>query len=131
MSDSTPSWAEQVKKVIADRAYSLNYDDGIQCRFMPVKSESGSHTIEVLMETTHMGHPFDLQWFVKYGDDPSAGIRFELVAPASEGGLLWRDQYDSLDRLRKDALVLPVFIRGYFVGRSFVPAAAPAAGQPG
>jgi hypothetical protein len=70
------------------------------------------------METTHLGHPFDLQWFVKYADDPGAGIRFELVAPRAEGGVLWNDQYDSLDRLRVDAEVLPAFIRGYFVGRN-------------
>ena len=129
MSDSPSSWAEQVKQVIATRAYSLNYDEGIQCRFMPVKSEGGSHTIEVQLEMTHSGHPFDLSWFVKYADDPSAGIRFELVAPPAEGGLLWQDGYDSLDRLRADAQVLPVFIRGYFVGRRSVLAAPTPSGE--
>ena len=132
MSDKTPpsSWAEQVKKVVAERAYTLNYEDGIQCRFLPLKSEQGAHTIEVLLETTHMGHPFDLSWFVKCADDAAAGIRFELVAPAGEGGMLWQDQYETLDRLRQDAQVLPVFIRGYFVGRSAA-AAATAATQTG
>jgi hypothetical protein len=117
MSEGTSSWAEQVKKVVADRAYSLNYDVGMQCRFMPVKSEQGSHTVEILMETTHLGHPFDLSWFVRFADDPLAGIQLELVAPPNEGGVLWQDRYDSLDRLRADAEALPVFIRGYFVGR--------------
>ena len=118
MSEATTSWTEQVKRVVSERAYSLNYDVGMQCRFMPVKSEQGSHTIEILMETTHLGHPFDLQWFVKFADDPSGGIVFEIVVPPAEGGLLWHDQYDSLDRLRADARDLPVFIRGYFVGRN-------------
>ena len=128
MSETTSSWAEQVKKVISDRAYSLNYDVGMQCRFMPIKSEEGSHTIEILMETTHLGHAFDLQWFVKYADQQSKGIRFQLVAPPAEGGMLWDEQYTTLDRLRADAEALPAFIRGYFVGRSSVPApAAPAA----
>jgi hypothetical protein len=131
MSEGTSTWADQVKKVVSERAYSLNYDVGMQCRFMPVKSEQGSHTIEILMETTHLGHAFDLHWFVKYADDPSAGIQFELVAPADKGGLLWQDEYDSLERLRADAEALPVFIRGYFVGRSSVPAAPAPAGQPG
>lgn len=120
MSETLSSWAEQVKQVIADRAYSLNYDEGMQCRFMPMKSEAGSHTIEVLMEMTHSGHPFDLSWLVRFGDDPSSGIRFELAAPPTEGGTLWKDQYDSLDKLRADAQVVPVFIRGYFVGRKAV-----------
>ena len=128
MSDGnpTPTWAEQVKKVIADRAYSLNYDEGMQCRFMPVKSEAGSHTIEVQMEMTHSGHPFDLTWRTTHTDDPSGQIVFELIAPPGEGGTLWKDQYDSLERLRADAQVLPVFIRGYFVGRRSVAAATPA-----
>ena len=130
MSDSPSSWAEQVKQVIATRAYSLNYDEGMQCRFMPVKSEAGSHTIEVQLEMTHSGQPFDLTWFVRYADDPSAGIQFELAAPPTEGGVLWTDRYDSLDRLRADAQVLPVFIRGYFVGRKSV-VAAPAGSQTG
>jgi hypothetical protein len=131
MSEATSSWADQVKKVISDRAYSLNYDVGMQCRFMPVKSEQGAHTIEILMETTHLGHPFDLQWFVRYADDPSAGIQFELYAPAAEGGLLWREDHQSLDRLRADAEALPVFIRGYFVGRNAVLAAQTSAPQSG
>jgi hypothetical protein len=116
MSEATSSWADQVKKVISDRAYSLNYDVGMQCRFMPVKSEQGAHTIEILMETTHLGHPFDLQWFVRYAD---------------EGGLLWREDHQSLDRLRADAEALPVFIRGYFVGRNAVLAAQTSAPQSG
>jgi len=124
MTDSAaPAWADQVKKIISDRAFTLNYEVGMQCRFMPMKSEQGAHTIEILMETTHLGHPFDLQWFVRYGDDPSAGIRFELVAPADKGGLLWQDDFDALDRLRTDAEALPVFIKGYFVGRNSVAAA--------
>jgi hypothetical protein len=125
--DTTPSWAEQVKKVVSDRAFSLNYEVGMQCRFMPVKAEQGSHTIEILMETTHLGHPFDLQWFTRCADDPSAGIGFELVAPAAEGGTLWNDRYDSLERLRIEAENLPAFIRGYFVGRNAALAASAAA----
>jgi hypothetical protein len=124
MSEATSSWAEQVKKVVSDRAFSLNYEVGMQCRFLPVKSEQGSHTIEILMETTHLGHPFDLHWFVKYADDPGAGVRFELVAPPAEGGMLWHEQHDSIDRLRADAEILPAFIRGYFVGRSAAQSAA-------
>jgi hypothetical protein len=117
MSEGTSSWAEQVKKVVSDRAFTLNYEVGMQCRFMPMKSEQGAHTIEILMETTHFGHPFDLQWFVRYADDAAAGIRFQLVAPPAEGGMLWNDLYESLDRLKAEAEILPAFIRGYFVGR--------------
>jgi hypothetical protein len=112
------SWLEDVKQVIAGRAYVLNYDDGMQCRFMPVKTEEGRHTIEVLMEMTHSGHPFDLRWFVRCGDDSFTPIEFEIVAPEGEGGVLWHTEHRSLDQLRHDAQVLPVFIRGYFVGRS-------------
>ena len=125
MTDSAaPAWADQVKKIISDRAFTLNYEVGMQCRFMPMKSEQGAHTIEILMETTHLGHSFDLQWFVKYTDEPAGGIRFELVAPADKGGLLWREEHDSLERLRADAEALPTFIRGYFVGRNSVATAS-------
>lgn len=124
MSQEASSWVEQVKKVVADRAYTLNYDDGVQSRFMPVQSAEGTHTIEVLLETTHMGHPFDLKWFVKCGDDPSAPIEFEIVAP--EGGVVWSDSLRSLDRLRADSQVIPVFIRGFFAGRAAALAAAAA-----
>ena len=118
------SWAEQVKAIIADRAYSLNYDEGMQCRFMPVKSEEGRHTIEIHLEMTHSGHPYDLTWFVRYADLPGT-IESELVAPPAEGGRLWRELITDLDRLKRDAQVLPVFVRGYFVGRASVQAAAP------
>ena len=126
MSQGTPSWADQVKKVVSDKAYALNYDVGFQCRFMPIKSEQGRHTIELLMETTHLGHPFDLQWFVRYSDDPGVLIESELVAPGNEGGVLLSEQYESLERLRAAADDMPVFIRGYFVGRSSVLSAPPA-----
>ena len=115
MSEQTSAWLEQIKKVIADRAYTLNYDDGVQSRFMPPKSENGQHTIEVLLETTHMGHPFDLTWFVKCGDDASTPIKFEIVSP--EGGTVWSETTKNVDKLRWDAWVIPVFIRGYFAGR--------------
>ena len=121
------AWAEQVKKIVSDRAYTLNYDVGMQCRFMPVKSEQDAHTIEILMETTHLGHPFDLQWFVKYTNDEDDGIRFEVVAPPGEGGTLWDEHLGSLDRLRAEGLALPAFIRGYFVGRNAMSARAAAA----
>lgn len=117
------SWAEQVKAIIADRAYSLNYDEGMQCRFMPVKSEEGRHTIEIHLEMTHSGHPYDLAWFIRYAD-AQGPIEFELVAPPGEGGTLWKERILELDRLKRDAQVLPVFIRGYFVGRNSVRAAA-------
>ena len=115
MSEQKSAWREQITKIIADRAYTLNYDDGVQSRFMPIKSENGQNTIEVLLETTHMGHPFDLTWFVKFGDDPSALMTFEIVSP--EGGTVWNEKTHNPDKLRWDAHVIPVFIRGYFAGR--------------
>ncbi len=124
MSEST-SWADQVKTIISDRAYSLNYDEGMQCRFLPVASAEGSNTIEIHLEMTHSGHPFDLTWFVRYADAPSP-IQFDLVAPPGEGGMLWSDSVTTLERLKQEALVLPVFIRGYFVGRRSVEQAAAA-----
>jgi hypothetical protein len=132
MSEQTSAWVEQIKKIIADRAYTLNYDDGVQSRFMPARTEGGQHVIEVLLETTHMGHPFDLKWLVTCGDDASAPIRFEIVSP--EGGVVWRETHRSVDKLRWDAQVIPTFIRGFFAGRASVadkPAEAPAAATEG
>lgn len=121
-------WPEQVEKIVADRAYTLNYEDGLQCRFAPIRSEGGVHTVEIFLETSHSGDPFDLLWFVKCGDDASVPIRFEVVAPDAEGAVLWRDDFATLDRLRRNAEALPIFIRGYFAGRKAGLAAASAKG---
>ena len=123
-------WPDQVKKVVADRAYSLNYQDGVQCRFMPEGAAEGRHALEIHLEMTHSGHPFDLTWFVRYADDPSEGIEFELVAPPHEGGTLWKEQFFQLEPLRDAAQVLPVFMRGYFVGREAADRAAELEAKP-
>ena len=114
------AWTEDVTKAVADRAYTLNYEEGMSCRFRPIPSEDGSRTIEVLLEMTHSGQAFDLTWLVKFTASPDAGIDFELFAPPVGGGNLWTEHYDTVAKLREDAEALPVFIRGYFVGRNSV-----------
>lgn len=120
------AWTEEVKTAIADRAYTLNYDEGMSCRFRPLPSEDRSRTIEVYLETTHLGQPFDLTWLVRFTDSPETGIDFDLVAPADAGGSLWKNHYDTVAKLKDDAYVLPFFIRGYFVGRDSVATGASA-----
>ena len=114
------AWTEDVTKAVADRAYTLNYEEGMSCRFRPIPSEDGFRTIEVLLEMTHSGQAFDLTWLVKFTDSPDAGIDCELFAPPVGGGNLWTEHYDTVAKLREDAEALPVFIRGYFVGRNSV-----------
>ena len=116
------AWAEDVTKVVADRAYSLNYEEGMSCRFRPIPSEDGSRTIEVLLEMTHSGQAFDLTWLVKFTDSPDTGIQFELFAPSVGGGNLWTEYRGTVAELKEDAHALPVFIRGYFIGRNSVAA---------
>ena len=114
------AWTEDVTKVVADRAYTLNYEVGMSCRFRPIPSEDGSRTIEVLLEMTHSGQEFDLTWLVKFADSPEAGVDFELFAPPIGGGDLWTEHYDSVAKLQDATEALPVFIRGYFIGRNSV-----------
>lgn len=114
-------WSDQIKVALEDRAYSLNYAEGVQCRFRELPVENGLKTIEIFLETTHMGYPFDLTWLTRYTDDPTRGIDFELSAPADEGGLLWQAQHDSVQKFREDAHAIPIFIRGFFVGRATAP----------
>ena len=116
------AWTEDVTKVVAARAYSLNYEEGMSCRFRPIPSEDGSRTIEVLLEMTHSGQAFDLTWLVKFTDSPDTGIQFELFAPPVGGGNLWTEHRGTVAELREDAQALPVFIRGYFIGRNSVTA---------
>ena len=118
------TWKDEVEKVVVDRAYALNYEEGVQCRFMPTKSQDGAHTMELLFDMTHSGHPFDLSWMVRFTDTPGDEIRTELIAPENEGGTLTRHRHDSTARLEAEGRGLAPFIRGYFVGRSSVSPAA-------
>lgn len=112
------AWTDEIKLALEDRAYSLNYNEGVQCRFRFLPTEDPNRTIEIFLETTHSGHPFDLTWLIRYTDNPAAGIDFELIAPPQEGGMLWKAHHDTVLAMRHDAHAIPVFIRGFFVGRA-------------
>lgn len=112
------AWIDQVTVALEDRAYSLNYNEGVQCRYRKLPMEGAIHTIEIFLETTHAGHPFDLTWLTRFSEDPGAGIDFDLSAPANEGGLLWRAHHDTVEAFRLDAHAMPVFVRGFFIGRA-------------
>jgi hypothetical protein len=120
MSQPTETWADEVKETVARRAYTLNYEDGVQCRVLPFRKDEGWHISEICLEMTHAGHPFDLTWFVRWTDDPADAIHFDLVAPPAEGGTLWSEGFVGVPRFAAAAEVIPVFIRGYFVGRESV-----------
>jgi hypothetical protein len=112
---------------LEDRAYSLNYVEGVQCRFRPLPDEGEKHAIEIFLETTHMGYPFDLTWITRYTSDPATGIDFEISAPENEGGSVWKAYHTTVLALRQDAHAIPVFIRGFFTGRALGLRAADAA----
>jgi hypothetical protein len=120
MSDAQFPWSDEVKEAVAKRAFSLNYEDGVQTRVLPLQSAEGRHNWELRLEMTHSGHEFDLTWRVGWTDVEDDGIWFELEAPPNEGATLWREQFTSIAMFRAAADVLPVFIRGYFVGRESV-----------
>ena len=124
--EATNPWVEEVKQEVARQAYSLNYDDGIQCRVLPLRKEGDWHVWEIKLETTHSGYPFDLDWFVRWTDQPSDGVDFELVGTAVQGGTLWHERFVGSQRFAMAAQVLPVFLRGYFVGRESASAQAAA-----
>lgn len=117
---ATNPWIEEVKQAVTRQAYSLNYDDGVQCRVLPLRQEGEWHVWEISLETTHSGYPFDLTWLVRWTELPSDGIDFELIGTAAEGGSLWHERFISTARFEAAAQVMPVFLRGYFVGRESV-----------
>ena len=117
MSEAINAWVDEVKEAVAQRAYTLNYEDGVQCRVLTPHSEEGRHTWQIALEMTHSGHAFDLTWSVRWTDSESDGIRFQLIAPETEGGILWDEIFVGVARFSAASDVLPVFIRGYFVGR--------------
>jgi hypothetical protein len=125
--NATNPWPDEIKVALEDRAYSLNYVEGVQCRFRPLPDEGETHAIEIFLETTHMGHPFDLTWITRYTNDPATGIDFEISAPENEGGLVWKAYHTTVLALRQDAQAIPVFIRGFFTGRALGLRAAEAA----
>lgn len=125
------SWQDEVRQAVADRAYALNYEEGIQCRVMPStppegeegeegQEQQGPRTMEVYLDLPHGGHPFGLTWMVTYTDRSVDGIAMELVAPTEEGGSLWQTHYATIDRFRTAAHGLPLFINGFFAGRDSV-----------
>jgi hypothetical protein len=128
MSDAQFPWSDEVKESVAKRAFSLNYEDGVQTRVLPPESAEGRHSWELKLEMTHSGHEFDLTWWVRWTDSEADGIAFELVAPPTEGATLWQEKFTSIPMFRAASDVLPVFIRGYFVGRESV-SRQPAEGQ--
>jgi len=131
MSDAKFTWAEEVKEAIAKRAYTLNYEDGVQTRVLPPESAEGRHSWELKLEMTHSGHEFDLTWIIRWTEDEGEGIQFELLAPPTDGGRIWSEHFTSLPIFRSASDTLPVFIRGFFVGRESVSvprAEGPAAG---
>ena len=72
--------------------------------------------------------PYDSRGF-RFLGSPIDGIQFELVAPPTEGGTIWSEHFTSLPMFRAASDVLPVFMRGFFVGRESVgrqPAGDPA-----
>jgi hypothetical protein len=120
MSDTQLTWGDEVKEAVAKRAYSLNYEDGVQTRVLTPESAEGRHSWELKLEMTHAGHEFDLTWIIHWTDAEADGIQFELVAPTTEGGTIWSEHFTSLPVFRAASDVLPVFIRGFFVGRESV-----------
>ncbi|MGH7289549.1 MAG: hypothetical protein ACREI8_16185 [Myxococcota bacterium] len=120
MSTAKEPWADEVKEAVAKRAYTLNYEDGVQTRVLPLQSAEGRHVWELKLEMTHSGHEFDLTWFVRWTDAEIDGISFELVAPPTEGATIWSEHFGSLPMFRAASDVLPVFMRGFFVGRESV-----------
>jgi hypothetical protein len=115
---TTNTWTDEIKVALEDRAYSLNYVEGVQCRFRPLPDEGETHGIEIFLETTHMGYPFDLTWITRYTNDPTGGIDFEISAPENEGGSLWKAHHKTVLELRQDAHAVPVYIRAFFTGRA-------------
>jgi hypothetical protein len=128
MSDAQVTWSDQVKESVGKRAFSLNYEDGVQTRVLPLVSAEGRHSWELKLEMTHSGHEFDLTWRVGWSEIEAEGIWFELEAPPTEGAMLWREQFTSISRFKAASDVISVFIRGYFVGRESV-SRQPAQGQ--
>lgn len=111
------SWKEEVEEVIAKQAYAMNYEHGITCRVLPTRSEEGTHSMQVALDLTHSGYEFDLDWFLRFSDDRSAGVTSRLVAAEEQGGNVREEGHWTVEDLRKAAAGMPYFVHGFFAGR--------------
>jgi nitroreductase len=116
--EQKPDWKSQIEEAVAKQALAMNYEYGITCRVMPLRSENGTHTATLSLDLTHSGHDFDLEWAVSFGDRPEDGLRSRLLGPEAIGRTLSDDSHRSLDELRRALAGLPYLVQGFFTGRA-------------
>jgi hypothetical protein len=112
------SFKTEVEELLAKQALALNYQYGMTSRIMPTESKEGSHTVQLLLDLTHSSLDFDMAFTVRFADDPSRGVFWELVAPDAAGGKVWQETQRSADDFRRAVAGLPYFVQGFFAGRA-------------
>ena len=112
------SFKSEVEDILAKQALALNYEYGMTSRIMATESAQGSHMIQLMLDLTHSSLEFDMVFIVRFADDASKGISWELVAPDNAGGKVWTELHRGIADFRKAVSGLPFFVQGFFAGRA-------------
>jgi hypothetical protein len=54
---------------------------------------------------------------VRFFDDASRGVSWDLVGPDTAGGKVWEEVNRSADDFRRAVAGLPFYVQGFFAGR--------------
>lgn len=116
--EQAKGFKSEIEEILAKQALALNYEYGMTSRIMATESAEGSHMIQLMLDLTHSSLDFDMVFIVRFGDDASGGISWELVAPDHAGGKVWADVHRGVDDFRKAVTGLPYYVQGFFAGRA-------------
>ena len=119
----------EVEEALAKQALALNYEYGMTSRILPTETKDGTHTIQLMLDLTHSSLDFDLVFTVRFGDDPSRGVSWELAAPDGAGGKVWEEVNRGAEDLRRAVTGLPFYVQGFFAGRASLGAAGQVHGR--
>ena len=122
--DRPKSFKSEVEELLAKQALALNYEYGMTSRIMPTESKAGSHSVQLLLDLTHSSLDFDMAFTVRFADDASGGVSWELTAPEGQGGTVWHETQRSREDFRRAVVGLPFYVQGFFAGRASRDAAA-------
>ena len=116
--EEAKSFKSEVEEILAKQALALNYEYGMTSRILGTESAESTHKIQLLLDLTHSSMEFDMVFTVTFGDEPTQGVSWELVAPEAAGGTVWVETHRGAEEFRKAVAGLPYYVHGFFAGRA-------------
>jgi hypothetical protein len=116
--EQAKSFKSEIEETLAKQALALNYEYGMTSRIMATESAQGTHMIQLMLDLTHSSLDFDMVFIVRFADEPSKGITWELVAPDNVGGKVWTEVHRGLEDFKRAVAGLPFYVQGFFAGRA-------------